>query len=144
MLENIPVEIGQINELVRLLNSTIEALNMKLLTLNHTNIRVLNYIPLSTDAPLGAATPKDGWIRAVKLAGQTELQLYNGTAWVTLARVAYVDQQDDATLASAKAYTDSEISNLTLSTNGSHTHSVTTSTGTYTTTSNGSHTHTIS
>ncbi|MCL6479071.1 MAG: hypothetical protein K6T65_11765 [Peptococcaceae bacterium] len=123
MLDTISSEVKEIAELITLLNSTIESLNAKLLKLDHRNIVQLNYVSLRTDTPLGNATPKDGWLRAVKLVGQTELQIYDGAAWVTLARKAYVDSQDTATLNSANAYTDNEINGLTISTVADHTHS---------------------
>lgn len=113
MLDNIPNETSELNELIMLLNSTIESINMKLLSLDQKNIIQLNYVPLITDASFGSATPKKGWVRSVTVSGITELQIYNGSAWVGLASKTYADSAATTAasqaLADANSYADSEI-----------------------------------
>jgi hypothetical protein len=128
-------------ELIRQINTMITSLNVALLNLDHTNIPVLNYIPLKTDAPLGSATPNDGYLRAVKVGGVTEVQYYNGAAWVSLSSKTYAAAQAATeaaqALADANSYTDGEIAALSVSSTGSHTHGGAVA-------ADGTHTHTIS
>jgi hypothetical protein len=139
VLDNISAE--NLRELIKLLNSVIDSLNMQLRSLDHRNIIGLNYVALKTDASLGSVTPKDGYLRAVKVAGVTEVQYYNGTAWVSLSSKVYAAAQAAtqaaAALADANDYTDTAIAGLSVSSAGNHDHG-----GLVTT--DGSHTHNIS